>query len=58
MRFYRVELDKTFSDVYFDFVDYGEAMGFIGTALENGHKNGEGISAKIYIKDEEVGLYE
>ena len=58
MRFYRVELDKTFSDVYFDFMDYYEAMRFIGTSLENGHKNGEGISAKIYIKDEEVVLNE
>ena len=58
MRFYRVELDKTFSDVYFDFMDYYEAISFIGTALENGHKNGEGISAKIYIQDEEVGLNE
>lgn len=58
MRIYRVELDKTFSDVYFDFVDYGEAMGFIGTALENGHKDGEGITAKIWIEDKEVGLNE
>ncbi len=58
MRVYRVELDKTFSDVYFDFVYYDEAMRFVGTALENGHKNGEGLSAKIYIQDEEVGLNE
>lgn len=58
MRFYRVELDKTFSDVYFDFVDYGEAMGFVGTALESGHKDGKGITARIWIEDEEVGLNE
>lgn len=56
MRFYRVELSETYSDTFFDFVDYGEAMGFIGQALENGHKNGKRLTAEIWVEDEEVGL--
>lgn len=54
MSFYRVTLSQTYSDVFFDFLDYGEAMGFVGTALENGHKNDRKLTAEVWIEDEEA----
>ena len=64
MTIYRVKLDQTYTGLRFDFVDYGDAMGFIGSALENGRYNSskgecEHISATIeIIEEEEVGLNE
>ena len=54
MDIYRVELSHTFSDTYFDFTDYGEAMGFVGIALENGHKGEEKVTAKVSVITKEV----
>lgn len=47
------------SDMTFNFVDYGEMMGFVGTALENGRLNNYHLQAIIEIVEiEEVGLNE
>lgn len=59
---YRVKLSNTYSGLFFDFFDFGEAMGFVGQAIENGaYTTSEGIEepirAEIYVvKTEEVGL--
>ena len=58
MTTYRVELSGTYSGTVFDFTDYGEAMGFVGIALENGNESGSPLSAKIFIIKQEVGLSE
>ena len=65
MTIYRVHLDQTYTGLHFDFVDLGDAMGFIGFALENGryHNSTKGettsIAASIeVIEPEEVGLNE
>lgn len=53
MRIYRIELNATFSGVYFDFIDYGEMMGFLGQALESGIYKGGKIKATIEVIDDE-----
>ena len=56
---YRVKLSETYVGLFFDFTDYGEAMGFVGIALENGHYGDEHkqLTATIeIIETEEVGL--
>lgn len=58
MTIYRVELDATYLGTNFDFIDFGEAMGFIGAALESGTKDGKRLSAAIRIVEQEVGLNE
>lgn len=58
MTIYRIELSETYSGTVFDFTDYGEAMGFVGIALENGRKDGKDLTAKISIIRSEVGLNE
>ncbi len=58
MTTYRVELTGTYSGTVFDFTDYGEAMGFIGIALENGTDSGKDMSATVSIVRQEVGLSE
>lgn len=65
MTIYRVQLDNTYTGLTFDFVDYGDAMGFIGFALESGrYRNStkgtcEPVSVSIdLIEEEEVGLNE
>ena len=58
MTTYRVELSGTFSGTHFDFTDYGEAMGFVGIALENGNEDGKALSAEVSIIRQEVGLSE
>lgn len=58
MTIYRVELSGTYSDTKFDFIDYGEAMGFVGTALENGAEGEKPLTAEISIIRKEVGLNE
>lgn len=58
MTTYRVELSGTYSGTYFDFTDYGEAMGFVGIALENGTDSGKDVSATVSIVRQEVGLSE
>lgn len=55
---YRVELNYTYSSVYFDFTYFGEMTRFLGIALENGHKDGEKLRATVSVIDEEVGLDE
>lgn len=57
-KIYRVEINYSYSGVYFDFTDFGEMMGFLGIALENGHKAGEKLRATVSVIDEEVGLDE
>lgn len=65
MTIYRVHLDQTYVGLHFDFADYGDAMGFIGFALENGRYHsstkGEtepiGVSIEV-IEEEGVGLNE
>ena len=53
---YRVELDYTYTGVYFDFNDFGEAMNFMGMAIESGTRfNDDGTpSKKIKATIEEV----
>lgn len=47
------------SDMTFNFIDYGEMMGFVGIALENGCLNNYHLRAIIEIIEiEEVGLNE
>lgn len=58
MTTYRVELSGTYSGTHFDFTDYGEAMGFVGIALENGTDSGKDVSATVSIVRQEVGLSE
>lgn len=57
-KIYRVELNYSYSDVYFDFTFFDEMMRFLGTALEAGHKDGEKLRATVSVIDEEVGLNE
>ena len=52
MEIYRVELSNTYSEVHFDFTDYGEAMGFVGIALESGRRGDEKLTAKLSIIEE------
>ena len=53
---YRVELDYTYTGVYFDFNDFGEAMNFMGMVIESGTRfNDDGTpSKKIKATIEEV----
>lgn len=48
MTIYRVTLDETFKGTTFEFIDYGEAMGFIAQAIENGISiGGDSLGARI-----------
>lgn len=58
MTIYRVQLSGAYSATVFDFTDYGEAMGFVGIALENGKEGERPLSAEISIIRKEVGLDE
>lgn len=60
MNVYSVRLTSSpDNDMTFNFIDYGEMMGFVGTALENGRLNNEYLQAIIEIvRVEEVGLNE
>lgn len=60
---YRVTLENTFTGLTFDFLDFGDAVGFIGLAIENGSYSKivgvEPVKATIScISSEEVGLNE
>lgn len=60
MKVYNVRLTASQdNELEFNFVDYGEMMGFVGTALENGRLNNDYLQAIIEIvRVEEVGLNE
>lgn len=57
-KIYRIELNYSYSGVYFDFISFDEMMIFLGNALENGHKDGEKLRATVSVISEEVGLNE
>lgn len=60
MKVYSVRLTSApDSDMTFNFIDYGEMMGFVGTALDNGRLNNYHLQAIVEIVEiEEVGLNE
>lgn len=55
---YRVELNYSYSGVYFDFFNFRDMVEFLGMAIENGHKDGEKLRATVSVINEEVGLDE
>lgn len=57
-KIYRVELNYSYSDVYFDFTFFEEMVRFLGYALEAGRNDGEKLRATVSVISEEVGLNE
>lgn len=53
---YRVELDYTYTGVYFEFGDFNEATNFMGMAIESGtrYNDNGSVSTKIKASIEEV----
>lgn len=59
MDFYKVQLVTETDSMLFNFADYMEMTDFVGTALENGRFNNDGLGAIITIETvKEVGLNE
>lgn len=56
---YRVEIEYTYTGVFFDFDNFYDACNFMASALES-MTYGEGLekTGKLTIIDEEVGLNE
>lgn len=59
MDFYKVQLVSETGSILFNFAAYGEMIGFVDTALENGRLNNIELRAIVSIESvEEVGLNE